>query len=156
MHFAFDTMVIGADHAGLHLKEHLKKYAAQVGIKLIDVGTDSQDSVDYPHFAQQACQAILDRNIPSGILICGTGIGMSIAANRFSGIRAAVCNDGISSVKLARMHNNANILCLGARLVGTSVAEDCLYYFARTFFTDTARHLRRIEQLETMNVSILK
>ena len=147
MNLAFKTMAIGADHAGYTLKQHLKDYAANLGLDLIDFGTSSEASVDYPDFASLVCQAISEQRVTGGILLCGTGIGISIAANRYPGIRAAVCNDGVSSAKLARAHNNANILCLGARLVGPSVAQDCLYYFVTSLFEGGERHLRRIQKL---------
>lgn len=147
MTFVFNSIAIGADHAGYALKEHLKQYIKTLKVDFIDLGTHSEESVDYPDFAHSVCQSLIHQEVSAGILVCGTGIGISIAANRFSDIRAAVCNDGVSSVKLARAHNNANILCLGARLIGTAVAEDCLYHFLTTPFEGGERHLRRIQKL---------
>ena len=111
------------------------------------MGTHSDVSVDYPDFAVLACQEISRGDADGAILLCGTGIGISIAANRFSGIRAAVCNDGVTSTSLSRRHNNANILCLGARLVGTEVARDCLKTFITTPFDNSERHLKRLQKL---------
>ena len=147
MRFVFKTMAIGADHAGYALKEYLKQYTKSFNFELKDFGTNSEASVDYPDFAQLVCQAIIRQEVSSGILICGTGIGISMAANRFPEIRAAVCNDGVTSVKLARAHNDANVLCLGARLIGTAVAEDCLHHFLNTPFNGGTRHLKRLQKL---------
>ena len=143
----FKHLVIASDHAGYVLKENLKEYAHELGIILRDLGTHSDVSVDYPDFAVLACQEISRGDTDGAILLCGTGIGISIAANRFSGIRAAVCNDGVTSTSLSRRHNNANILCLGARLVGSEVARDCLKTFITTPFDNSERHLKRLQKL---------
>jgi len=143
----FKHLVIASDHAGYVLKENLTEYVHELGIILRDLGTHSDVSVDYPDFAVLACQEISRGDADGAILLCGTGIGISIAANRFSGIRAAVCNDGVTSTSLSRRHNNANILCLGARLVGTEVARDCLKTFITTPFDNNERHLKRLQKL---------
>ena len=143
----FKHLVIASDHAGYALKENLTEYAHELGIILRDLGTHSDVPVDYPDFAVLACQEIFRGDADGAILLCGTGIGISIAANRFSGIRAAVCNDGVTSTSLSRRHNNANILCLGARLVGTEVARDCLKTFITTPFDNSERHLKRLQKL---------
>jgi ribose 5-phosphate isomerase B len=143
----FKHLVIASDHAGYVLKENLTEYVHELGIILRDLGTHSDVSVDYPDFAVLACQEISRGDADGAILLCGTGIGISIAANRFSGIRAAVCNDGVTSTSLSRRHNNANILCLGARLVGTEVARDCLKTFITTPFDNSERHLKRLQKL---------
>jgi len=143
----FKHLVIASDHAGYALKENLTEYAHELGIILRDLGTHSDVSVDYPDFAVLACQEISRGDADGAILLCGTGIGISIAANRFSGIRAAVCNDGVTSTSLSRRHNNANILCLGARLVGSEVARDCLKTFITTPFDNSERHLKRLQKL---------
>ncbi len=143
----FKFLVIASDHAGYALKENLMEYAHELGIILRDLGTHSDVSVDYPDFAVLACQEISRGDADGAILLCGTGIGISIAANRFSGIRAAVCNDGVTSTSLSRRHNDANILCLGARLVGTEVARDCLKTFITTPFDNSERHLKRLQKL---------
>ena len=142
----FKRIVIASDHAGYLLKESLKEYATERGVHLQDLGTHSQASVDYPDFAALVCQEISEGRADSGVLLCGTGIGISIAANRFPGIRAAVCNDGVTSASLSRRHNNANILCLGERLVGSEVARDCFHTFMTTPFEQEERHLRRLEK----------
>ena len=143
----FKFLVIASDHAGYALKENLMEYAHELGIILRDLGTHSDVSVDYPDCAVLACQEISRGDADGAILLCGTGIGISIAANRFSGIRAAVCNDGVTSTSLSRRHNDANILCLGARLVGTEVARDCLKTFITTPFDNSERHLKRLQKL---------
>ena len=143
----FKHLVIASDHAGYVLKENLTEYVHELGIILRDLGTHSDVSVDYPDFAVLACQEISRGDADGAILLCGTGIGISIAANRFSGIRAAVCNDGVTSASLSRRHNDANILCLGARLVGTEVARDCLKTFITTPFDNSERHLKRLQKL---------
>ncbi len=148
MDFVFKTLAVAADHAGYALKEHLKEYAASLNLSIIDLGTHSEASVDYPDYAQKVSQAILDQQADGGLLICGSGIGISMAANRYAGIRAAVCNDGVSAVRLSRQHNDANILCLGARLIGLTVAQDCLFHFVTTPFEGGDRHRRRIEKIE--------
>lgn len=143
----FKHLVIASDHAGYALKENLKEYAYELGRSLQDLGTHWDISVDYPDFAALACQEIAHGQADGGILICGTGIGISIAANRFAGIRAAVCNDGVTATSLSRRHNDANILCLGSRLVGIEVARDCLKTFIMTPFDNSARHLKRLQKL---------
>jgi ribose 5-phosphate isomerase B len=139
-------LVIAADHAGFALKEFLKGEPALSSHAFADLGTDSLQSVDYPDFAQKLAQAILDGTADMGILICGTGIGMSMAANRFRGIRAALCHD-VTTAKLARLHNNANILCLGARVIGTTTALDITEAFLETSF-EGDKHLIRTQKIE--------
>jgi ribose 5-phosphate isomerase B len=148
MLFCFKRLVIASDHAGYLLKENLKEYATGKGLPTRDLGTHSEEAVDYPDFAALACQAILQGEAEGGILICGTGIGMGIAANRFLGIRAAVCNDGVTAVSLGRRHNNANVLCLGSRLIGIEVARDCFDTFITTPFDQNERHLKRLKKLK--------
>lgn len=126
---------IASDHAGFRLKEFLKKH-----FELIDLGTDSESSCDYPIFAKKLAEKINGEN--HGILICGTGIGMSIAANRFSHIRAALCTNE-TMAKLARQHNDANVLVLGARIISENIALKCVEKFLSTDF-EGDRHQRRI------------
>ncbi|MEE1350773.1 MAG: ribose 5-phosphate isomerase B [Clostridia bacterium] len=114
-------IAIGADHGGFELKEHIKKHLDDLGIIYKDYGTYSEDSVDYPDCAAPVCKAIQDGTAENGILICGTGIGISIAANKYKGIRAALCGD-VYSAKMTKMHNNSNILCMGGRVVGRELA----------------------------------
>ena len=114
-------IAIGADHGGFELKEHIKKHLDDLGIIYKDYGTYSEDSVDYPDCAAPVCKAIQDGTAENGILICGTGIGISIAANKYKGIRAALCGD-VYSAKMTKMHNNSNILCMGGRVEGRELA----------------------------------
>lgn len=140
------TVAIAADHAGFALKEELKVELAARGSTVIDLGTDGPESVDYPDFGDAVGRAIASGEAGRGIIICGTGIGISIAANRLAGVRAAVCHDA-TSARLAREHNDANVLALGARLIGPEVARDCLAAFMETPFEGGERHVRRIGKL---------
>jgi ribose 5-phosphate isomerase B len=139
-------IMIGSDHAGLELKERIKAYLSARGIAWKDAGTFGNASVDYPDFAQQVAQKVSSGEVPKGILICGTGIGMSIAANRFPRVRAALCND-LFTARMARAHNDANILALGGRVVGPGLALAIVEVFWDTPF-EKGRHLRRIRRLE--------
>lgn len=135
---------IGSDHAGYDLKSLFIKELPALGFRAIDHGTDSRESCDYPLLARKVCEAVLADGT-QGILICGTGIGMSIAANRYPQIRAALCGTELQA-RLARRHNNANILCLGARIIGPEQAIAILAAFIETHF-EGGRHQRRIDQL---------
>lgn len=137
-------VAIGSDHAGVHLKEDLVEELTIQGFEVVDFGTHGKDSVDYPDIANRVCDAVL-KGIPYGILLCGSGIGMSIAANRHAGIRAALCNDGLSA-ELSRKHNDANVLCLGARVLGPETAKRAMKRFLNTEF-EGGRHLFRVEKL---------
>ena len=115
-------IVIGCDHGGYELKEILKPYLSQKGYELVDFGTNSEASVDYPDIAASVCSSIQKGECERGILICGTGIGMSICANKYKGIRAALCGDCYSA-RMTRQHNDSNILCLGGRVTGPELAK---------------------------------
>ena len=138
-------ILIGADHAGFELKKQIKKYF-QKSYNFKDVGTFSEKSVDYPDYGRAVGEAVVAGQAERGIVICGTGIGISIAANRIAGVRCAVCHDA-TSARLAREHNDANVMALGIRMVGTEVALDCLDAFITTSFSGSERHVRRIEKL---------
>ncbi|OGP51403.1 MAG: ribose 5-phosphate isomerase B [Deltaproteobacteria bacterium RBG_13_43_22] len=139
-------LMIGADHAGFELKELLLKPLSAQGVRWKDVGTFSSESVDYPDFAFKVAQAVSKGRATFGLLICGTGIGMSITANRLSGVRAALCND-LYTARMARAHNNANILALGSRVVGFGLAQAIVQTFMETTF-EKGRHLRRIKKMD--------
>ena len=141
-----ETIAIAADHAGFALKELLKGRLAQQGFAVLDLGTDGPHSVDYPDFADRLADALADHRAKRGVLVCGTGIGISIAANRHRHIRAALCHD-TSSARLARQHNDANVLALGARLIGEEAALDTLDTFLKTGFDGGERHARRVGKL---------
>jgi len=140
-----ETIAIACDHGGVELKALLKADLESQDYEVLDLGTDTDTSVDYPDFAYALTSAITSGKASRGILICGTGIGISIAANRHPDIRAAVVHDGLSA-RLSREHNNANVLCLGARLIGPEVARDCLDIFLKTGF-EGGRHSTRVEKL---------
>ncbi|HEX9810388.1 MAG TPA: ribose 5-phosphate isomerase B [Alphaproteobacteria bacterium] len=140
-----ESIAIGCDHAGLDLKRALAEDLRARGLDVLDLGTEGPESVDYPDFAQAVARAVRDRKADRGVLICGTGIGMSMAANRFPEVRAAVVHDR-TSARLARQHNDANVLCLGGRLLGIEVARDCLAAFLDTPF-EGGRHERRVAKL---------
>ena len=138
-------IAIASDHAGLDLKKLLIEELKALGEAVLDLGTDSADSVDYPDFADALARAITQGTAAKGILVCGTGIGISIAANRHKGIRAAHCRD-TTDARYARLHNDANVIALGARTTGIEVAKDCLKIFLATGF-EGGRHQRRVDKL---------
>ena len=139
-------LVIGSDHAGFQLKEQVKAHLQALGVEYIDVGTDSEASCHYPLFAQAVCQKIQTGECEKGILICGTGIGMSMAANKEKGIRAALCGDTFSA-KYTRLHNDANVLCMGARVIGEGLAMEIVDLFLNTGF-EGGKHKVRIEMFD--------
>ena len=140
-------IAIGCDHGGYELKKEIEAYLDSRGLEYRDYGCDSTDSVDYPIYARKVAHAIVDGECEKGILICGTGIGISIAANRIAGIRAALCADCFSA-QATREHNDANILALGARVVGPGLAVKIADTFLHTDFSGDERHRRRIELIE--------
>ncbi len=140
-----ERVVIASDHAGYALKCVLRAELAALDRVVTDLGTDGAAAVDYPDFATLVANAILGGRAERGVLVCGSGIGMSIAANRNRGIRAANCHD-TTTARLARAHNDANVLCLGARLIGEDVAKDCLRAFFATPF-EGGRHVARVAKL---------
>lgn len=138
-------IVIGSDHGGFSLKEEIKKHLEARGTQYVDIGCHNTNSVDYPDIAKEACQKITDGQCEAGILICGTGIGISVAANKVKGIRAACCSDCFSA-KYTRLHNNANVLCMGGRIVAPGLAEMMVDLFLDTQF-EGGRHQRRIDKI---------
>lgn len=139
-------IAIGADHGGFELKGIIASHLRSLGFDVIDVGTDSDESCDYPIFASRLCDVILRGDAELGILVCGTGIGMSIAANKHRGIRAACCSDTFSA-RLTRMHNNSNVLCIGARVVGSGLALDLVDAFIGAGF-EGGRHTERLSLID--------
>lgn len=139
-------IIIGSDHGGFELKEEIKKELGALGFTITDVGCFSPASVHYPEIARKVAEKISEGAFERGILICGTGIGMSLAANRIPGVRAALCHDHLTA-KLAREHNNANILALGGRVLGSETAKDILLTWLNTEFAGD-RHLTRINMLD--------
>jgi ribose 5-phosphate isomerase B len=140
-----DTIAIASDHGGYELKASLIKEIEAKGLTVVDLGTHGPESVDYPEFADAVAQAIRSGKASRGVLLCGSGIGISIAANRHPELRAALVHDGLTA-RLARQHNDANVLCMGGRLVGPELAKDCLEIFLATAF-EGGRHARRVAKL---------
>jgi ribose 5-phosphate isomerase B len=136
---------VGADHAGLELKRVLAAELQKRGLSVVDFGTHSSESCDYPDFAQALGSALARGEIERGLLVCGTGVGMSIAANRNPAVRAVVCSEPLSA-RMARSHNDANVLCLGARVIGEGTALDVLSAFLGASF-EGGRHARRVAKL---------
>lgn len=140
-----EKIVIGSDHAGLSLKKNIMTHLSEIGVEFEDVGTYTSDSCDYPEYASALCKKIQNGEYELGILICGTGVGMSMAANKHNGIRAACCSDTFSA-KMTRMHNNANVLCIGERVVGTGLAIELCDIFINTDYAG-GRHEKRVQML---------
>lgn len=140
-------IAIASDHAGFALKEKIKNHIIEeLKAEVCDFGTNSEESCDYPIFAKKACEAVISGKCDKAILICGTGIGMSMAANKVKGIRAAVCTETFAA-KYTRLHNDANVLCMGARIIGEGVAAEITDTFLSTDF-EGGKHKRRIDMFE--------
>ena len=148
-------IVIASDHAGFRLKEKLKPYLEKKGFRVKDLGTDSLDSCDYPNFAYCLAKDISQGRFSRGILICKTGIGNSIVANRLPGVRAALCYN-VKSAKLSREHNDSNVLVLGSAFVHEKSAKRILDAWLKTDFPGAARHQRRLNQIKTIEKDIRK
>lgn len=140
-----EKIIIASDHAGVDLKSELVTYLNSLNYIVYDLGPKNSDSVDYPDYAHKAAKAFEDKLAEKAVLICGSGIGISIAANRHHSIRAALCHT-VEHAKLAREHNDANILCLGARFSNVELAKKCLDVFLNTSF-EGGRHKRRVEKI---------
>lgn len=143
-------IAIGADHAGYPLKEELAKALREDGYQITDLGTYSLESVDYPDFAERVARAVAAGEYDRGILVCGTGIGVTITANKVAGIRAASVSDTYSA-KMSRAHNNANVIGMGARVVGIGLAHDIAVTFLETDFEDGPRHGRRVDKINALD-----
>ncbi|HEX9736732.1 MAG TPA: ribose 5-phosphate isomerase B [Thermoanaerobaculia bacterium] len=141
-------IALGADHAGFPLKEHLGRLLREKGHEVEDLGTFSDDSVDYPDFAAAVGRAVAGGGAERGVLVCGTGIGVAMAANKLDGVRAANCND-LFSARVARAHNDANVLALGARVVGSGLAEEIVRTFLETEW-EGGRHRRRVDKIREL------
>jgi ribose 5-phosphate isomerase B len=139
-------IVAASDHAGLPLKRLVMRRLADQGIEVEDLGTKDEESVDYPDFAHRLAERVAGGEGVTGILVCGTGLGMSMAANRHPGVRAALCHDAYTA-EMARRHNDANVLCLGARVLGPGVAEQIVDIFLATPF-EGGRHGRRVGKID--------
>ncbi len=141
------TIALACDHAGFPLKAALQKIVADKGYKMLDLGTNSGDSVDYPDYGYAMAKALEAGDADTGILVCGSGIGISIAANRHPAVRAALVHDALGA-RMCRQHNDANVICFGARMIGEDTAKDCLEVFLATEF-EGGRHARRVGKLST-------
>lgn len=142
-------LAVGSDHAGLALKQEMIQFLGSLGCEVEDLGTYSEASVDYPDYAAAVGRAVVEGQASLGLLVCGTGLGMSIAANKIAGVRAAVCVEPVSA-KLARQHNDANVLCLGGRVTGIEVAKEITRVFLESSF-EGGRHARRVAKIEALD-----
>ncbi len=148
-------IAVGSDHAGFTLKNLVKEHLIQLGYEVEDVGTHSEESCDYPDFAIEVARRVASGRSDLGILICGTGIGMGIVANKVPGVRAAVCHDAYTA-RMSRAHNAANVLCMGARVLGIGVAMDVVQTFIETPFSEAERHRRRVAKIAAIEAETLQ
>ena len=138
-------IAIGNDHGAVDLKQHVMKYLQDKGVEVVNFGTDTTESTDYPIYAERVAKAVVGGECERGISICGTGLGISMAANKVHGVRCAVCSEPVSA-RLAREHNDANIVAMGARTIGTVMAEAIVDVFLNTGF-DGGRHQKRVDMI---------
>ena len=136
---------IGSDHGGFALKEELRAFMEEKGIEVVDFGTYNTQSVDYPDYGEAVAKAVISEEVDRGLVICGTGIGISLSANKVKGIRCALCGD-VYSAKMSRAHNNANMIALGGRVVGVDLAKEILDAYLNSEF-EAGRHKRRVEKI---------
>lgn len=142
-------VAIGSDHAGYPMKEHLATWLAESGHAVYDLGTHSSDPVDYPDYAASVAQAVLDGRADRGVVVCGSGAGASIAANKLRGIRAGVAHDTYTAHQMVE-HDDVNVLCLGSRVVGVALAEDLVDTFLGAQFSREDRHVRRLDKIRSL------
>lgn len=142
-------IALGADHAGYELKQHIGSMLAESGITVIDLGTHSDDPVDYPDFAAAVARAVNDARADRGIIICGSGAGACVAANKVRGIRAAVAHDTYTAHQAVE-HDDVNVLCLGSRVIGRNLAEELVRAFIAAEFSHEERHVRRLEKVKAL------
>lgn len=148
-------IALGSDHGGYQLKENLKKYLKELNVEYKDFGCNSEKSVDYPDIGFKIAREVKNRNYDKGILICGTGIGMSIVANKIKGIRASLCHD-VFSARYSREHNDANILTLGGRVIDSGLAKEIVKVWLNTDFSGEERHLKRLNKIKQEEDKIYK
>ena len=144
-------VVIGADHAGFELKENLVEYLRELGHQVLDIGTYSTEPVDYPDFAEAVGRSILNGQTHRGVLVCGSGVGASVAANKFPGIRAGLCHDTYSAHQGVE-HDDMNVIVIGARVIGTELARELIRAFLGAEFTGEERHRRRLEKIHALEL----
>jgi len=142
-------IALGSDHAGFEMKGALAKHLGELGHQVVDVGTYSADPVDYPDFAEAVGKAVLDGRADRGVLICGSGVGASVAANKIRGIRAGLCNDSYSAHQGVE-HDDMNVLVLGSRVIGVELAAELVRAFLGAQFSNEERHLRRLEKIRAL------
>jgi RpiB/LacA/LacB family sugar-phosphate isomerase len=142
-------IALGSDHAGYPLKEQLATWLAESGQAVYDLGTHNSDPVDYPDYAAAVGQAVLDGRADRGIVICGSGAGAAVAANKLNGIRASVAHDVYTAHQMVE-HDDVNVLCLGSRVVGTALAEDLVHAFLNAQFSREERHVRRLDKIKAL------
>ena len=147
-----EKLVIASDHAGFELKESISAFLHQKGIGFEDLGPENSDRVDYPDYGIHVAQAILDKKVERGIVICGTGVGMSIVVNRFPGIRGTLCSD-LFTAKMCREHNDSNILIMGGRVIGKGLAQEIVKTWLETKF-EGGRHQKRLDKIEEIDRTI--
>jgi ribose 5-phosphate isomerase B len=148
------TIAIASDHAGFDLKERIAAFLLAEGWEVEDMGPNNNDSVDYPDFGIRLAEAVAHNKVPRGIAICGTGIGMSIVVNRFSGVRGTLCSD-VYTAKLSRQHNDSNVLILGARVIGIGLAQEIVRTWVETEF-EGGRHQRRLDKIKNSHLNLEK
>lgn len=141
-------IALGSDHGGFHLKEQVKKHLEEKGLDYVDYGTDSEDSVDYPDYGEKVGKAVASGECEKGIVVCGTGIGISIAANKVDGVICALCSDTFSA-RMTRMHNDSNVLAMGERVLGVGLALDIVDIWLNTEF-EGGRHAKRVEKIKAI------
>ena len=149
------NLVIGSDHAGYQLKKSLDPFLKSLGHNVLDIGAFDEKPSDYPDFAELVGKAILDGRAERGILICGSGVGVSVAANKMIGVRAAVCHDSYSAHQGVE-HDNMNVLVLGSRIIGEKLAEDLVRNYLSAKFTNEERHVRRLAKVHAIEMRMLK
>lgn len=142
-------IAVGSDHAGYPLKEHLAAWLAEAGHAVYDLGTHSADPVDYPDYAAAVAQAVLDGRADRGVIVCGSGAGASIAANKLNGIRSSVAHDAYTAHQMVE-HDDVNVLALGSRVIGEALAEDLVDAFIEASFTREERHVRRLDKIRAL------
>jgi len=148
-------VALGSDHGGFRLKEIMVRFLAEKGYQVLDLGAHTQDPSDYPDFARAVAKAILSKKAERGILICGSGVGASVAANKFPGIRAAVCHDTFSSHQGVE-DDEMNVLCLGERVIGLELAKEIVLSFLSARFSGAERHVRRLKKVEEIEKEYMK
>lgn len=146
LELAVKSVALGGDHAGFSMKEDLAKYLGEIGLSVTDCGTNSGESCDFPDFAETVSREVLDGKVERGILVCGSGVGVSVAANKIPGIRASLCHDSYSA-RQGVEHDDMNVICIGARVIGPELAMEIMRSFLSARYTPQPRHQRRLDKI---------